>query len=221
LKILPEIASLALAKARLSFNSLGHMILTHNEKKPIIDPTAYVAPTATVCGEVSIGPHCRVMFGACLIAEGGSIEIGSHCIILENAVIRSTSRHSARIGNHCLIGPNAHVTGCTIKEEVFVATGAAIFHAAVLQARSEVRVNGVVHLKTVLPEAAVVPIGWIAVGDPASILPPDQHDAIWSIQEPLNFPLVVYGYDRNEASMIKITEGMAKSLSTHRHDQEA
>jgi carbonic anhydrase/acetyltransferase-like protein (isoleucine patch superfamily) len=161
------------------------------------------------------------MFGACLIAEGGSIEIGSHCIILENAVIRSTSRHSARIGNHCLIGPNAHVTGCTIKDEVFVATGAAIFHAAVLQARSEVRVNGVVHLKTVLPEAAVVPIGWIAVGDPASILPPDQHDTIWSIQEPLNFPLAVYGYDRSEASMIKITEGMATSLSSHRHDQEA
>jgi len=150
------------------------MILTHNEKKPIIDPTAYVAPTATVCGDVSIGPHCRVMFGACLIAEGGSIEIGLHCIILENAVIRSTSRHSARIGNHCLIGPNAHVTGCSLKDEVFIATGAAVFHGAVLEAPSEGRVNGVVHLKTRLPEEAIVPIGWVAVGDPASILPPDQ-----------------------------------------------
>jgi carbonic anhydrase/acetyltransferase-like protein (isoleucine patch superfamily) len=85
------------------------MILTHNGKKPTIDPTAYVAPTATVCGDVSIGAHCRIMFGACLVAEGGSIEIGTHCIVLENAVIRSTSRHSARIGDHCLIGPNVHV----------------------------------------------------------------------------------------------------------------
>jgi carbonic anhydrase/acetyltransferase-like protein (isoleucine patch superfamily) len=164
------------------------MILTHSGKKPTIDPTAYIAPTATVCGDVSIGPNCRIMFGACIVAEGGSIKIGTHSIVLENAVVRSTSRHSARIGDHCLIGPNAHVAGCTLKDEVFVATGAAVFHGAILEARSEVRVNGVVHLKTRLPEEATVPIGWVAVGDPASILPPDQHDAIWNIQEPLNFP---------------------------------
>jgi carbonic anhydrase/acetyltransferase-like protein (isoleucine patch superfamily) len=107
-----------------------------------------------------------------------------------------------------------------VKDEVFIATGAAIFHAAVLEARSEVRVNGVVHLKTRLPEQATVPIGWVAVGDPASILPPDQHDAIWNIQESLNFPLVVYGYDRSEANMIKITERMAKFLKSHADDQE-
>jgi len=111
------------------------MILTHGRKKPAIDPTAYVAPTATVCGDVSIGENCRIMFGACIVAEGGAIEIGAHCIILENAVIRSTSRHSARIGDHCLIGPNAHVTGCTLKDEVFVATGAAVFHGAILKAQ--------------------------------------------------------------------------------------
>jgi len=196
------------------------MILTHGGKKPAIDPTAYVAPTATVCGDVSIGENCRIMFGACIVAEGGAIEIGAHCIILENAVIRSTSRHSARIGDHCLIGPNAHVTGCTLKGEVFVATGAAVFHGAILEARSEVRVNAVVHLKTRLPEDATVPIGWIAVGDPASILPPDQHDAIWKIQEPLNFPLVVYGYDRSAANMIRITERMSQLLGSHADDQE-
>jgi len=136
------------------------MILSHSGKKPTIDPTAYIAPTATVCGDILIGAHCRIMCGACLVAEGGSIEIGTHCIVLENAVIRSTSRHSTRIGNHCLVGRNAHIAGCTIKNEVFIATGAAVFHGAVLDARSEVRVNGVVHLKTRLPEEATVPIGW-------------------------------------------------------------
>jgi len=196
------------------------MILTHGGKKPAIDPTAYVAPTATVCGDVSIGENCPIMFGACIVAEGGAIEIGAHCIILENAVIRSTSRHSVRIGDHCLIGPNAHVTGCTLKDEVFVATGAAVFHGAILEARSEVRVNAVVHLKTRLPEDATVPIGWIAIGDPASTLPPDQHDAIWKIQEPLNFPLVVYGYDRSAANMIRITERMSQLLGSHADDQE-
>jgi carbonic anhydrase/acetyltransferase-like protein (isoleucine patch superfamily) len=197
------------------------MILIHSGKKPTIDPTAYIAPTATVCGDVSIGENCRIMFGACIVAEGGAIEIGAHCIILENAVIRSTSRHSARIGDHCLIGPNAHVAGCTLKDEVFVATGAAVFHDAILEARSEVRVNAVVHLKTRLPEDATVPIGWIAIGDPASILPPDQHDAIWKIQQPLNFPLVVYGYDRSAANMIRITERMSQLLGSHADDKGA
>jgi carbonic anhydrase/acetyltransferase-like protein (isoleucine patch superfamily) len=197
------------------------MILIHSGKKPTIDPTASIAPTATVCGDVSIGENCRIMFGACIVAEGGAIEIGAHCIILENAVIRSTSRHSARIGDHCLIGPNAHVTGCTLKDEVFVATGAAVFHGAILEARSEVRINAVVHLKTRLPEDATVPIGWIAVGDPASILPPDQHDAIRKIQEPLNFPLVVYGYDRSAANMIRITERMSQLLGSHADDKRA
>jgi hypothetical protein len=86
-------------------------------------------------------------------------------------------------------------------------------------ARSES--TGVVHLKTELPEGATVPIGWIAVGRPAAILPPDRHDRIWSIQKPLNFPLSVYGIDRSEASMIKITEKMATMLESHAHDQRA
>jgi hypothetical protein len=42
-----------------------------------------------------------------------------------------------------------------------------------------------------------VPIGWIAVGDPAKILPPNRHEAIWALQEPLNFPGFVYGFDRD------------------------
>jgi hypothetical protein len=52
----------------------------------------------------------------------------------------------------------------------------------------------------------------VAVGDPAKILPPDAHDKIWEIQEPLNFPLAVYGYDRSEASMERITRRLSKEL---------
>jgi carbonic anhydrase/acetyltransferase-like protein (isoleucine patch superfamily) len=87
-----------------------------------------------------------------------------------------------------VIGPNAHVTGPVLKDQVFVATGAAIFHGARLGRGSEVRVHAVVHLRTRLEPGATVPIGWVAVGEPATILPPDQHDKIWEIQEPLNFP---------------------------------
>ncbi len=125
------------------------MIISHKGKKPEIHSSAYIAPSATVCGDVTIGPNCRIMHGASIIAEGGKIMIGEHCIILENAVVRSNTRHSATIGNYVLIGPNAHVVGCTIEDEVFIATGAAIFHGAHLGKGSEIRINAVVHLKSI------------------------------------------------------------------------
>src|SRR5215468_10742729 len=195
------------------------MIVKHQGKTPRIDASAYVAPNAVVCGDVSIGAGCRILFGAQVIAEGGAIAIGAECIVMENAVLRSNTRHSLAMGDNCLIGPNAHVVGCRIEDEVFIATGAAIFHGAALGRRAEVRINGVVHLKTKLPAGATVPIGWVAVGDPAQILPPDDHDKIWSIQRPLNFPLAVYGFDRDEADMVKITRRVAEALAAHRDDE--
>ena len=197
------------------------MILTHQGKTPHIDPTAYVAPNATICGDVAIGPGCRILFGAQVIAEGGSIEIGRECIVMANAVLRSSERHPLKIGNNCLIGPVSHVVGCRIEDEVFIATGAAIFHGARLGKGSEVRVNAVVHLRTRLAPATTVPIGWVAVGDPDSILPPDQHERIWEIQKPLNFPLTVYGLAREEADMVKITRRLAANLASHREDEPA
>ena len=56
-------------------------------------------------------------------------------------------------------------------------------------------INGVVHIRTVLLAHATVPIGWVAVGDPVKILPPDQHDAIWAIQKPLDLPKYVHGVE--------------------------
>lgn len=195
------------------------MRITHEGKTPRIDASAYVAPNAAVCGDVTVGPDARIMFGAQVIAEGGAITIGAECIVMQNAVLRSTSRHDLHIGRNCLIGPNAHVAGCVIEDEVFVATGAAVFHAARLGAGSEVRINGVVHVDSQLNAGETVPIGWVAVGSPARILPPNDHDAIWRVQEPLNFPLKVYGLDRDDADMVRITRRVARSLRAHGEDQ--
>lgn len=188
------------------------MLLSHLGKAPSVHPTVWVAPSATVCGDVTLGANCRIMHGAAVIAEGGSIAIGEHCIVMENAVVRSTFRHSCTIGNFCLVGPNAHVVGCAVEDEVFIATGAAIFHAARLGRGSEVRVHAVVHLRSRLPRGETVPIGWVAVGDPIRILPPDRHEEIWQIQKPLDFPLTVYGFTRGEADMVKITKRLSEAL---------
>ena len=159
------------------------------------------------------------MHGAQVVAESGSISIGRECIIMENAVLRSSARHPLKIGNNCLFGPNAHVVGCTVEDEVFVATGAAVFHSARLGKGSEVRINGVVHLKTHLAAGETVPIGWVAVGNPARVLSPSEHERIWEIQEPLDFPQTVYGLQRSEATMKKITRRLSKALRSHSTDQ--
>jgi carbonic anhydrase/acetyltransferase-like protein (isoleucine patch superfamily) len=198
------------------------MLLEHRGKRPQIHESAYVAPTAVICGDVAIGENSRILFGAVLVAEGGSVVVGSHCIIMEQAVIRGTPHHPARIGDHVLVGPRAYLTGCTVEDCAFLATGATIFNGAHIGTRAEVRINGVVHLKTALPPDAVVPIGWIAVGEPAEILPPEAHEQIWTIQEPLDFPKTVFGLERppaGETIMPQLTRRYAQALDRHHSDQ--
>jgi carbonic anhydrase/acetyltransferase-like protein (isoleucine patch superfamily) len=197
------------------------MLLEHQGRRPRIDPTAYIAPTATVCGDVIVGAESRVLFGAVLVAEGGPVTIGRHCIVMEQAVVRGTARHPASLADHVLVGPHAHLSGCAVDECVFVATGASVFNGARLGARAEVRVNGVVHVNTAVPVDGIVPIGWVAVGDPAQILPPDQHERIWAVQKALEFPRTVFGLERppeGRTLMPDLTRRYARALATHRQD---
>jgi carbonic anhydrase/acetyltransferase-like protein (isoleucine patch superfamily) len=198
------------------------MLLEHRGKRPEIHGSAYVAPTAVICGDVTIGENSCILFGAVLVAEGGPVVVGSHCIIMEQAVIRGTPHHPTRIGDHVLVGPRAYLTGCTVEDCAFLATGTTVFNGAHIGTRAEVRINGVVHLKTALPPDAVVPIGWIAVGEPAEILPPEAHERIWTIQEPLDFPKTVFGLERpptGETIMPQLTSRYAQALDRHHSDQ--
>jgi hypothetical protein len=99
------------------------------------------------------------------------------------------------------------------KDEVFIATGAAVFHSAHLGKGSEVRINDVVYLKTHLAAGATVPIAWVAVGNPAQVLPPSEHERIW------DFPLTVYGFERSDATMEKITRRLSEALGSHASDE--
>ncbi len=153
------------------------MLIEHQGSRPRVHPSAYVAPTAVVCGDVRIGEGSRILFGAALIADG---------------------------------------------DEVFLATGATVFSGATVRRRAEVRINGVVHVRTAVPEGATVPIGWVAVGDPAEILPPNEHDRIWAIQRELNFSREVWGLERaapGETIMPEMTERYARALGRHADDR--
>jgi carbonic anhydrase/acetyltransferase-like protein (isoleucine patch superfamily) len=171
------------------------MLIEHDGKRPRVDATAHIAPTAVVCGDVTIGPGTHVAFGAVVAAEGAPVVIGADCMIRENAVVKASPGHRVTIGDAVLVGPHASIAGCSVGDQVFLATGVAIFHGARLGRGVEVRINGIVHVNTVLEASAMVPIGWVAAGDPAICFSPDQHEKIWAVQKPLNFPKTVYGVD--------------------------
>ena len=192
----------------------------HRGRRPRVDPTAYVAPTAVLCGDVRIAAGARVLFGAVITAEDGQVTVGPNCIVMENALIRGRQGHPAELSRDVLVGPHAHVNGARIGDGCFIATGASLFPGARLGPRSEVRVHGVVQVSTVLPADSVVPIGWVAVGDPGQILSPDRHDEIWAIQRALDFPRTVYGISRETPAADRMARQTAW-FAAHQHDRPA
>lgn len=148
------------------------VLIEYDGNSPSLADDVYVAPTAVVSGDVRIGRGCRVLFGAVITADGGRVELGEDCIVMENAVVRGRPDHQTRLGNHVLVGPHSHINGAAIEDDVFIATGVSVFPGARIETRSEVRINGVVHVNTRLEADTTVPIGWVCVGDPATLFPP-------------------------------------------------
>ena len=137
-----------------------------------IHPTAYVAPSAVVTGDVSLGANSRVLHGAVLNGDLGPVRIGADVVVMEQALLRGRPDHPITIGDAVLVGPHTHLNGTTIEDEVFVATGVSMFPGSRAGGGSELRINSVLHVNSVLAPGTVVPIGWIAAGDPAELFSP-------------------------------------------------
>jgi len=161
-----------------------------------VHPDAWVSPHAILTGEVRIGPGSRVLDLAVIHAVQGPVTIGTDVVVMEHAVLRGRAGHPLVIGDSVLVGPHTHLNGTVVEDEVFVATGASLFPGSRAGAGSELRINSVLHVNSRLAPGTVVPIGWIAAGDPAQLFSPDRHDELWAVQEPLDFPGTVYGVSR-------------------------
>ena len=90
------------------------MIIANGTKRPKIHSSSYVAPTAVISGEVTVGPECAILHGAVIAAEGSPVTIGAHTVVMECAIVKSVAKFSAKIGDECLIGPHATVIGVTL-----------------------------------------------------------------------------------------------------------
>ena len=193
------------------------MLIEHRGRRPDVHPSAYVAPTAVLCGDVRVGPDARILFNAVVTAEDGSVELGERVVVMEHALVRGRAAHPVVIERDVLIGPQAHVNGARIGAEAFIATGAALFPGATVGARAEVRIHGVVHVNSTVPEGGLVPIGWVAVGD--KVLPPAYHADIWDVQRELDFPGTVYGEERGDDLMARVMPKQSAWLGVHRDDE--
>lgn len=189
---------------------------------PRIHPDAVVAPTAVISGDVTIGAGAQILHGAVITSEGSPITIGANVIVMENALIRASSVHAVHIGDHVLVGPMASISGATIEDEVYLATGSRVVNGAHVGRGSLVRTNAVVHLRTTVPEGTVVPLGWVAIGEPMQLLPAADGEAIAAASEELDFPGFVFGLERSAPDyMVQLTERYGSSLARHAHDRPA
>jgi carbonic anhydrase/acetyltransferase-like protein (isoleucine patch superfamily) len=203
----------------------GPMTIRHRGLAPSVHPDAYVAPTAVLAGQVSVGAGSCVLHGAVLAAEGGPVQVGASCVIMENAVLRGTVPHPLLIGDQVLVGPHAQLTGCTLADEVFIAAGAMVGNGAHLGRAASVGLGAVVHLGAIVAPQARIPAEWVAVGDPARAYPPGQAEAIgaglaetgWSFL-PLVFGVDDAGGRRDQlrAALARYTAAMA---CHHRQDE--
>ena len=198
----------------------GAVFVEHRLRIPQASESAYIAPTAVLAGDVTVGPHSRVLFGAVITAEGGPVEIGRDCVIMEHAVVRGVPGQVTRIGDEVLVGPHAHLTGCVIEGGSRIATGAMVFNGARIEAGAEVEFNAVVYVNTVVPAGTAVPMGWFAGGQPAELVAPGDWDRIRAIMGPLDYPGTVFGVAASDTGtpMSDVARRYARGLALHHRD---
>lgn len=105
----------------------------HDGKEPQIDETAFIAPNATIIGNVKIGSGSNIWFGAVLRGDFGSIEVGKNTSIQENTTIHMEAGTSVVIGDDCIIGHHAMIHGpCEIGDGCLIGIGANVLHRSKL-----------------------------------------------------------------------------------------
>jgi carbonic anhydrase/acetyltransferase-like protein (isoleucine patch superfamily) len=173
------------------------MLIRHRSAEPRVDPTAYVAPNATLVGDVRVGPHARVMYGAVLDAEGSAVDIGESAVVAEHAVLRATAvsdvDNPVLVGDHAFIGPHATVLGARIGRCAYLAAGVTVLHGARLGAGASVAVGALVHARTVLPDEFFVAPHTTAVGDPVEVFTPDRIAEVSEAIRGVGFAAAAFG----------------------------
>ncbi len=130
--------------------------------KPAWGNNCYIAPNATLAGDIIMGDDCSVWFNAVIRGDVNSIRMGNKVNVQDGAVIHCTyQKASTIIGNNVSIGHNAIVHGCVIDDNVLIGMG------AIVMDNTKIGCNCIIAAGAVVLENSVIEPGSIYAGVPA------------------------------------------------------
>jgi carbonic anhydrase/acetyltransferase-like protein (isoleucine patch superfamily) len=132
-------------------------------KAPRVSPAAWIAPTATLVGDVWVGEEASVWYGAVLRADFGPIIIRRGANIQDGSVLHGGEDPVTEIGEGVTIGHLCVVHGAVIDDEALIGNGATVLDGAVVGSRALVAAGSTV------PPGMIIPAGMLAVGSPARV----------------------------------------------------
>lgn len=140
-------------------------VLAFRGRKPIIHPTAWIAPTAVLIGDVEVGPESSVWFGAVLRADhpDHGIRVGRRTSIQDNCVLHVSAEGPTVVGDEVTVGHGAVFESCRIEAGALIGMNAVILHRAVIGESALVAAGSVV------PTEFRVPPRTLAAGSPATV----------------------------------------------------
>ena len=137
-------------------------ILPVNCIEPIFGSNCFIAPNATLVGDIVCGDDCSFWFNAVVRGDVNTIRIGNKVNIQDGAVIHCTYKKTKTVlGNNVSIGHNAIVHGCLVHDNVLIGMG------AIVMDNCEIGSNSIIAAGAVLTEGTIVPSGCIYAGVPA------------------------------------------------------
>ncbi|HED23978.1 MAG TPA: gamma carbonic anhydrase family protein [Firmicutes bacterium] len=139
------------------------MLVEFNGKRPLIEKGAFIAPTATIIGDVTIGKGASIWYGAVLRGDFGRITVGRGSSVQDNVVVHVIPECETVIGEEVTVAHGAILHGCTIEK------GAIIGMGAVLQDFCLVGTEAMIAAGSVIPANMQIPPRHLAAGVPAKI----------------------------------------------------
>ncbi len=135
---------------------------------PKIDKSSFIAPTAVLIGDVTIGKHCGVYPHAAIRGDENSIEIGDGSNVQDCCVIHVNNEYPVKIGKNVSIGHLAMIHGATIEDECLIGINATVLNGARIASGSVIGANALVTAGTEIPKNSLV------IGVPGKIIKQDE-----------------------------------------------
>lgn len=139
------------------------MLIPFNGKRPQIDPSAFIAPTAVLIGDVVVGPQASIWFGAVLRGDNGPIRIGARTSIQDNAVVHVSEHGGTFVGEDVTVGHAAVMEDCTIGRHALIGSNATLLNGC------RIGEGALIAAGSVVGERAEIPDRMLAAGAPAVV----------------------------------------------------